>query len=116
MKRCSRLFPALLVLLCVLLAAACASAAEILPMDLPAPDLNNGEYCVLISDEDQIEDSGYFTAELFLEDRYDGDQIRALAKGDTVWMNGCRWTVDEIVLHRTDGDESQTTYEVYPAE
>ena len=82
MKRCSRPFPALLVLLCVLLAAACASAAEILPMDLPAPDLNNGEYCVLISDEDQIEDSGYFTAELFLEDRYGGDQIRALAKGD----------------------------------
>lgn len=116
MKRCSRLFPALLVLLCVLLAAACASAAEILPMDFPAPDLNNGEYCILISDEDQIEDSGYFTAELFLEDRYDGDRIRALAKGDTVWMNGCRWTVDEIVLHRTDGDESQMTYEVYPAE
>ena len=109
---------ALLALLFAILSAACASAAEIRPIEINPEeiDLNNGEFCLSIRDEDQIVSGGFFTAELFLEDRYDGDQIRALAPGDTVWMNGVSWTVEEIVLHTSEYPGEEAVYEVYPAE
>ena len=117
MKRIHRLTIALLVLLCSLLFAACAFAAEIIPLDFPDDlSLADGTFSLTIQDEDKRETGGYFTAELYLEDRYDGAQIRALAPGDTVWMNGSPWTVHEIVTHDSIDDDASVVYEVYPEE
>ena len=109
---------ALTVLLFTVLFAACAYAAELCPIEInPADvDLNNGSFCLTVRDADQIEKNGYFTAELFLEDRYDAEQVKALAPGDTVQMNGATWTVEKIVVHEKEYPDSQDVYEVYPVE
>ena len=97
---------ALTVLLFTVLFAAYAYAAELCPIEIdPADvDLNNGSFCLTVRDADQIEKNGYFTAELFLEDRYDAEQVKALAPGDTVQMNGATWTVEKIVVHEREKD------------
>ena len=117
MKRCRLMISALLVLLLLLLAA-CAYAADVCPLEIdPAKtDLDNGRFCLAVTDEDRIEDGGYFTALLYLEDRYDAGQIKALAPGDTVQMNGAVFTVKEIVIHEADHPGEEDTYEVYPEE
>ena len=105
-------------LLFVLLFSASAFAAEIFPLEvLPEDvDLGNGTFCCTIADDSRIEDGGCFTVTLFLEDRYDPAQIKALAPGDTVWMNGKSWTVQEIVLHGDEKESTPLVYEVYPEE
>ena len=117
MKHIHLLSAAVLVLLLAVCFAACASAADVRPLEIdPAQlDLNNGEFCLTVSDEDRIIDGGFFTAELYLEDRYDGTQVRALAPGDTVLMNGAVFTVEKIVIHEQD-DSAWDVYEVYPKE
>ena len=90
--------PAALLVLC---AAACACAAEIrpIPVDHDSLDLANGEFRFRVTNANRIENGGYFMAALYLEDRYSGEQIRALAPGDRVWVNDRAWTVQEVVLH-----------------
>ena len=108
----------LLSLLLTVLFAACASAADVRPLEINPDeiDLDNGTFCLTIRDDDQIENGGYFTAELFLEDRYDGEQIKALVPGDTVLMNGATFTVQEIVIHEATFPDKEGQYEVYPVE
>ena len=117
MKR-NLLCTALLVLLLTVFFAACACAADIRPIEinLDEVDLNNGEFSLNVKDEEMIYDDNFFTAELFLEDRYDAEQIRALVPGDTVEMNGVTWTVDEVVIHESEYSEEQNVYEILPAE
>lgn len=118
MKRIHLLCTAVLVLLLAVCFAACASAADVRPLEINPEqvDLNNGEFCLTVSDEDRIDDGGFFTAELYLEDLYDGAQIRALAPGDTVLMNGAVFTVKEMVIHKDDTAAAWDVYEVYPEE
>ena len=118
MKRFHFGITVLTVLVFALLFAACASAAEVRPLEIIPEDvdLGNGAFCLTIADEEQIFDENIFTAHLFLEDRYDPDQVKALAPGDIVWMNGKAWTVHEIVVHRILETGEPTAYEIYPEE
>ena len=117
MKYCRLMIYVLLVLLLLFLAA-CAYAADVCPLEIdPAKtDVNNGSFRLEITDADRIEDGGYFTARLYLEDRYDAGQVKALAPGDTVRMNGAAFTVQEIVVHDADNPGEEDEYEIYPAE
>ena len=117
MKR-NLLCTALLVLLLTVLFAACACAADIRPLEINPDevDLSNGVFCLNVKDEEKIYDESFFTAELFLEDRYDAEQIKALAPGDTAEMNGVIWTVDEVVIHESEYPEEHAVYEIIPVE
>ena len=117
MKCCRLMIFALLALLLLLLTAF-AYAADVCPLEIdPAKtDLNNGSFCLEIADADRIEEGGYFTARLYLEDRYDAGQVKALAPGDTVRMNGAVFTVQEIVVHEADYPGEEDEYEIYPVE
>ncbi len=86
--------------------------ANIVPLvaDPERLDLNNGTYSIAIRDLDKIREEKYFTAELYVEEYYDAQQIRSLAPGDTVQMNGSVWTVEKMVIHGEDA------YELYPVE
>ena len=118
MRRNHVLTAVLLAALFVLCAAACACAAEIrpIPVDHDKLDLTNGEFCFRVTNANRIEDSGYFIAALYLEDRYDGAQIRALAPGDRVWVNDRAWTVQEVVPHTEEDDPETCVYEIYTEE
>ena len=116
MKRNHLLYAFLAALLLAFCFAACASAAEICPLDPGEPDMNNGTFCLTITDEEKIDDGGFFTVELYAEDIYDAAQIKGLVPGDTVWMNGCPWTVKEIVVHPSIWPGEEDTYEVFPEE
>ena len=109
---------AVLVLLLTLCVAACAHAADIRPQDPDHNDidLNNGTFCLTVKDADRITDGGYFTAALYLEDHYDGQQIEALTAGDTVLVNGQTWTVQEVIPHPADELEGRNSYEIYTEE
>ena len=100
--RCRRLQAAvLLYLLLTVFTAACAMAADIcpLPVDRAAAGPENGTFRLTVMDADCIADGGYFTAALFLQDRYSSEQVNALVPGDTVRISGRVWTVREIILH-----------------
>ena len=94
----------LTVILLVLLAlavTACASAAEIrpIPLDHDTLDLGNGVFSFFVRGGDRAEKTGSFIAVLYSKDLYDGEQIRNLAPGDTVYANDRKWTVKEVVIH-----------------
>ena len=108
---------AVLILLLALCVAACAHAADIRPLtDHNEIDLSNGSFCLTVKDADKITDGGYFTAALYLEDHYDGQQIEALAAGDTVLVNDRNWTVQEVVPHLADEPGLVDCYEIYTEE
>ena len=106
MRRYHLLTAVLLTAMLALCAIACACAAEIrpIPVNHDSLDLANGEYGFRVTNANRIEDGGYFIAALYLQDRYDGEQILAMAPGDRVWVNDEAWTVTEVVLH-PDGDD-----------
>ena len=109
----------LLALLLALVLTACASAAEVrpVPVDHDRVDLKNGEFSLTARNVDRIGNGNYFTAVLYREDIYDGEQIRALAPGDTVWANDEKWTVKEIVLHPAGEDPDEpVSIEIYTEE
>lgn len=118
MRRTHLLTAVLLAALLVLCATACACAAEIrpIPVDHDKVDLSNGEFCLKVTNADRIEKGGFFMAALYLEDRYDAEQIRAMAPGDRVWVNDRAWTVQEVVLHTEEGSTEPSTYEIYTEE
>ena len=105
-------------LLLTCLTGICACAAEVRPLEAtPAKvDLSNGTFCLTIPDPEHVDNGGFFTARLFLEDRYDAAQVRSLAPGDTVFMNGRAWTVREIVVHESEVPGAEACYEVCPEE
>ena len=118
MKR-NHVLTAILLALLVLAAAACASAAEIrpLPLDHDTLDLGNGVFSLVVRGGDRAEAAGGFTAVLYLEDRYDGEQIRKMAPGDTVWADDRKWTVKEVVIHSLrETPDVPTDYEIYTEE
>ena len=116
MKR--SLLTAALLLLLILCVAAAAQAAEIRPLETANDeiDLANGYFCLGIRDADKVIEGGYFTAALYLEDRYDAKQIESMAPGDTVLVNGRSWTVREVEPHLGDEPGPNDIYEIYTEE
>ncbi len=116
----TRILTAILTVLFLALAVtACASAAEVrpVPVDHDRVDLDNGMFSLTVSNRDRIGSGGYFIAVLYRKDSYNGEQIRALVPGDTVYADDRKWTVKEIVLH-SDGEEpdAPVSYEIYTEE
>ena len=116
----TRIMTAIMIVLFLALAMiTCASAAEVrpVPVDHDLTDLGNGMFSITIRDRDRISNGGYFIAVLYQTDCYDGEQIRTLVPGDTVYADDRRWTVKEIVLH-SDGEnpDEPISYEIYTEE
>ena len=109
----------LLALLLALACTGCASAAEVhpIPVDHDLVDLGNGEFCMMIKNADRLDNGGFFIAVLYLKDRYDGEQIRNLTPGDTVYANDRKWTVQDVLIHKDeDIPEEPAAYEIYTEE
>ena len=109
---------AALVLLLTLCVFVWAQAAEIRPVDTwhNDVDLKNGSFCLWIRDADKIISEGWFTAGLYLEDRYNTKQIESMAPGDTVLVNGDVWTVREVEFHPADEFVTSDSYEIFTVE
>ena len=118
MKRTHLLAALALALLLAFAVAACALAADVvpLPVDPAAMDTDNGTFRVTVSDIDKIETDGWFTLNLYVEEPFDAEQIAALVPGDTVTVNGRIWTVAELVPHFKPNSEVIESYEVIPEE
>ena len=119
MKKRHILTALLTALLLALAVSAGAQAAEVrpIPVDHDLVDLGNGEFCLTIMNADRIEKNGFFTAVLYQEDRYDGDQIRSLAPGDAVYANDEKWTVQKVVIHSGgESPDEPAAYEIYTEE
>ena len=89
------------------------AAGDILaPVDMSGfeVDTDSGVYWAAITDTDRIEDGGFFTARLYLQDLYPAAQVEALAPNAKVLVNGWEFTVKEVVTHDDD------TLEIYPEE
>ena len=115
----NRILTAILLAMLALSVAACASAAEIrpVPLDHDTLDLGNGVFGFFVRGADKVEKTGSFIAVLYTQDHYDGEQIRNLAPGDTVYANDRKWTVKEVVIHSTvEEPDVPTDYEIYTEE
>ena len=115
----NRIVIAILLAILALAVTACASAAEIRPVPLDHDTLNlgNGVYGLFVRGADRVEKTGFFTAVLYKQDHYDGEQIRNLAPGDTVYANDRKWTVKEVVVHsNVEAPDVPTDYEIYTEE
>ncbi len=113
-KLCLILALALVFVLSVVAAAEGAASvrADVIPIytDPGSVNLKDGYLRMALRDEDKIETGGYFTIELYELEIFNTAQIKALAPGNTVQLNGKVWTVKEMVVH-DDG-----FYEMYPVE
>ena len=117
------LIACLMLILCAGLAAAETVRQEIIPLEMTEEDLDleNGEFCLTIEDTDKIISDGYFTAVLYMKDRYDPAQIENLKTGDRVQVNGAWYTVYKV--ERMEGigyDKGESrllvTYDILPEE
>ena len=86
----------------------CAEAKHVGPLELTPEsyDLDNGEFW-FTADVEGEPTGDSFTMTLYLENRYDIDEIRNLEKGDIVEVDGKTYTVDVVVIHGwydSDGD------------
>ncbi len=66
-----------------------------IPADPEAIDLGNGSFRARLEDLDRI-DEGWFTMMLYRVDEYDPEQIMNLKRGDTLLVNGEKYTVKDI--------------------
>ena len=82
------------------------------PYDVSEPwiDFNNGVFRCSIR---ELEGSGSFQLELYLEDRYNLDVIMSMDPGRTVWVAGKELTVKKIVAHES---EREFDFELIPEE
>ena len=85
-----------------------AETKHIGPLELTREsyDLDNGEFW-FTTDVEGEPSGDSFTMTLYLEDRYDPDEIKNLEKGDTVEVDGKTYTVDIVAIHGwydSDGD------------
>ncbi len=71
-----------------------APAAEIRPLELDPADLNNGNFYLKLKDLDHIAEDGWFTAAFYVHPLYSADQMKALAPGDVIWVDGTKETVE----------------------
>ena len=78
----------------------CAEAKHVGPLELTPEsyDLDNGEFW-FTADVEGEPTGDSFTMTLYLENRYDIDEIRNLEKGDIVEVDGKTYTVDVVVIH-----------------
>ena len=105
------------------LAAAETAGQEVVPLEIAEDDLDleNGEFRLTIEDTDKIVSDGYFTAVLYMEDRYDPAQIESLKTGDRVRVNGAWYTVYKVERMEWEGYDKgekrlMVTYDILPEE
>jgi len=116
-------------LACLILALAAGMAAaetaqqEIVPMEIAQDGQvpENGTYRLTIEDTDQIITGGYFTAVLYLEDRYNPEQMENMKAGDRVQVNGEWYTVNKVErsereIYDRGEKRPQVFYEILPEE
>ena len=119
MKRNQILSVILLTLFFTVCFAVCACAAEVrpIPVDHDALDLCNSEFRLSFRGTGRMDDSGYFSAVLYLQDHYEAEQICSLSPGDTILVNDRIWTVREIIPHTDpDSPDTVTAWEICPEE
>ena len=80
---------------------------EPLPADA---DPDNGVFRAALEDRDKIYENGFFTAALYLEDRYDASDVEGIRAGDQILVAGKTLTVKQVVPHGEEG------FEIYPEE
>ena len=88
------------------------TAAVINPVDMSGMEVNteSGIYWAAVTDTDRIEDGGFFTVRLYVQDLYPADRIEELAEGMTVRVNGQEFTVSSVIRH------DEKTVEIYTRE
>lgn len=89
-----------------------ALGSTVAPVDMRDMEVNteSGVYWAAITDADRIEDGGFFTASLYMQDLYPAEQIESLSEGARVRVNGQEFTVTSIIHHDKD------TIEIYTRE
>ena len=112
-----RKYFAVIVCLAMLPAVSAAAGAAIvkpIPADPESMDLSNGTFDVQVANMDSFDSDRSLTLELYTDDRYDPEEIRALAPGDTLWINGKEYTVEEVSSRDSSwlGEEPETVYDI----
>lgn len=89
-----------------------------IPVDPETLDLSNGSFDVRIANMDSFDRDKFLTLELYISDQYFPEEIRALAPGDTLLVNGEEYTVEEVSTRDASwpGDEPETVYDISTAE
>ena len=77
-------------------------------------DTKNGVYWARITDLDHILDGGFFTAELYEQEKFDAASVEALKAGDRVRLNGTVYTVSSLA--RPWWKSTETEWELIPEE
>ena len=111
----------ILVSLMASLMISCASGeAKVKPVavDPEAIDLANGSFDIQVANMDSFDQDRALTFELYESDRYNPEEIRALAPGDTLLINGQEYTVEEVGIRDASwpGDEPETVYDISTVE
>ncbi len=78
-----------------------ATAAPVEPVNMSGRevDTDSGIYWAAITDVDRVENGGFFTARLYLQDLYPAADIAGLGEGRQVRVNGQVYTVSSVVPH-----------------
>lgn len=77
-------------------------------------DTRNGTYWARITDLDHILDGGFFTVELYEQERFAAADVESLKSGDKVRLNGNTYTVSSLA--RPWWKNTETEYEIIPQE
>ena len=82
-------------------------APSVAPVDMSGMEVDTagGIYWAAITDTDHIEDGGYFTARLYLQDLYLAEDVEGLTEGGKIWVNGEEYTVEALIPHETSSIE-----------
>ena len=86
----------------------------VMPADLSGTEVNmeDGRYWAAVADADRIEQGGFFTLRLYLQDLYPADRIDGLAEGAKVRVNGQDYTVAAVIPHNENLIEIKTQEEL----
>ena len=82
-----------------LMTAAAAQAQLLAPMEHGALSTTDADYFVRITEASQINSGGYFAMEMYEQDQYPGDDVKALSAGDIIVVNGDLVQVDSLIEH-----------------
>ena len=93
-----KLLSVILCLVCLMMAAT-AQAQFLVPMESGELLTTDAEYCVRITQAAQINAGGYFAMELYEQDQYPSDAVKALSAGDIIVINGDLVEVASLIEH-----------------
>ena len=93
-----KLLSVILFLACLMMSAA-AQAQSLVPTEPGELSTTDADYCVRITEAAQINAGGYFAMEMYEQDQYPGDDVKALSAGDIIVVNGDLVQVDSLIEH-----------------